>query len=276
MRWSKAAIAVGTALAVGSTVGTAVALSLPIRTPPAAIQLQLVGEANVKDAKPSKPPEYPPDVRKCNSWIKIKTKGNLTIYMIHTSCKKWWGWSRPTIKIKYWSGGQEQTVTAVPDVDADGTANSVVNLDSTQLAAGQTVSITFQARDANGTLYSETVELVVPGTEAPTLTAKAATVKNGLYRTSVSSSPDGQNTGLTYCPGPFTFRIQKQESTVTRSTGKPVEEQIWTSLPDKYTTTEGSDAWHHSTVKLAKGTYRSVIYGQCGLLGGTTNAVTVK
>lgn len=116
-----------------------------------------------------------------------------------------------------------------------------------------------------------------------TVPAKAAAVAGGSkYRTYVSSDPNVQKAEgwygqLAFCPGPFKFRIQKQKKQVRRlGSGRTKVRITWITLATKYKTNRQNGLWHYRTVNLKKGTYRSVIFGKCGLTGSTTKAVSLK
>jgi hypothetical protein len=187
-----------------------------------------------------------------------------------------------TVTVTWMANGQLQTATGT--VKADGTTTIILPF----LDPGNTVfTVTGFTTDANGK--------TVPVTRTGTVTSTAlialkfyveAMKKLSVYRTWISGNstavvPSWVQTQkvsqMADCPPPFKYRIQKRKvQTIQRGSDEPTVRVSWSTLPKKYKTNKVSGVWAYQSVNLKKGTYRSVVNGKCGLLGGTTNTVTLK
>lgn len=212
--------------------------------------------------------------------------------------------SRPVVTYSI-DAGPRTSKTATPELDSQGRPTWAIRLNTSDLSslaatselqamaalssAGSVIkifSIEFMDEQgkpvegippmSSGEGGSRPMELVIPPSQPALVSSASATSRASRYRTWVSSQPDPNETKLTKCPGPFRFRIQKEKTTRPRGKGQNTATVTWTDLPKKYKTNKKSGSWHYRTVNLKKGTYRSVIYGKCGLLSATTRPVAIK
>jgi hypothetical protein len=186
------------------------------------------------------------------------------------------------VTVTWQAQGQTQTVTGV--VGPNGTATLILPV----LDPGTT---TFTV---NGfTTNAQGQKIAVQRTGQVTVANNISLVfyaqgrsNSSVYRTWISGDPSAvvpdqyksqQVAKFAGCPAPFRYRIQKRNvRTIQRGSDEPEVRVTWTTLPKKYKTNKISGVWGYQTVNLKKGTYRSVVNGKCGLLGGTTNTVTLK
>jgi hypothetical protein len=187
-----------------------------------------------------------------------------------------------TVTVTWVAFGQTQTATAV--VGADGTARVPIGLlepgtttftvnGFTTNAQGQRIAVT---RTAQVTVANN-ISLVFY-TEGMKALSILRTRISGDPAAFVPSQFKSQKVAkMAGCPAPFRYRIQKRKvQTINRGSDEPVVRVTWTTLPKKYKTNKISGVWGYQDVNLKKGTYRSVVNGKCGLLGGTTNTTTLK
>lgn len=155
------------------------------------------------------------------------------------------------------------TLTSNPD----GTFTAKVSLGRNLFPPGQELIVTITGVGENGELVTKTQSAFVPTSLGMSLRAKATAVNHkAMYRTSIS----GKYTAMT-CPGPFTFRVQMR-----RKVKQGKKTTSWSDLTHKYATNKKSGSTYYRTINLNMGTYRSVIYGKCGIPGIITNEVTLK
>lgn len=176
--------------------------------------------------------------------------------------------------------GPAVTRYLAPAVEKSGQIWYRLDLESLSLVAGDVINLhSIQLFNRAGSLIrnygpnvgSPPISLAVPGAHTGLIFGETAESRASKYRTWISIDPES-----TSCPGPFKYRIQKRQTKKLIRRSKTVVRITWINLPKRYVTNRQAGLWHYRTVDLGKGTYRSVIYGKCALLGGATVGVRLK
>lgn len=241
----------------------------------------------VKVAADKPPPPPPPPPGKKGNWRQILV--DILIQIIIWIIEKCFGASAaaitalaPPAKLLVTfvvNNGSKVSKELSPSGQSSGRTAYRLNVASLSLKPGDTIELTsIQFLDGKGAptgpvVGSGPVKLVVPGR---LLTSATSQSRSSKYRTWVTDKSADTGTTSNSCAGPYEYRIQKRKTTKYRSRGKVKVRVTWRNLSKRYSTNKHVGNWHYRTVDLKKGTYRSVINGKCGLIGGYTTSVTLK
>lgn len=195
------------------------------------------------------------------------------------------GWpSGAKLSVRYFLNGKGMTDVLTPKVNADGTVSAALTFSGVSLKSGDTFTLrALRVVDEHGVsiggnMVTSPIHIVIPREPLMLFGFASARSRYSKYRTWVSGNAVDETSKSQSCPGPFQFRIQKQKKIIIRrSNGKVYVEVTWKSISKGvYRTNKKAGPWYYRTLNLNKGTYRSVIYGKCGLVGMTTSPVTLK
>lgn len=188
----------------------------------------------------------------------------------------------PKIRVTFGVNNRPLMVKQLSPVASSDRVSYTLDLKSESLKSGDSIRLfAMQTLDDKGSPVEDVwppagsapIEMVVPDS---LFSSAVAVSRSSRYMTAVSSQLAQTDPSVTSCLGPYEFRIQQRRRIRHRSKGKTTVRITWTNLPKTYVTNKQTGTLYYRIVNLKKGTYRSLVFGKCGLVGGMTGQVTLK